>query len=183
MRNAKAMTPTEELIGNLEALRCTKEGCRPIAHEVCNETVDKAIEIIRQHFAAQAHDPHHPDVRFAKKAADYSYMDLVNPPQRSEISYLTVKDIAEILVSADTDEHGSEDWKHYKHMAEALAGRLPKPVTVSLENCAKALAKHRIDSLSKTTWTVDEEYNHYKDEFQADAKTVLEAAGVPYVQD
>jgi hypothetical protein len=54
-------TPTEELIGKLEAEAFNPTGDDRMGKFVC---LDKAIAIIRQHFAAQAYDPHHPDVTF-----------------------------------------------------------------------------------------------------------------------
>lgn len=52
---------------------------------------------------------------------------------------VTVQALAEALVNADTDDHGSEDWRHYRHMAEAVMAVLPPSAAVGIEAAALAI--------------------------------------------
>lgn len=40
------------LIDSINSIRCVSKDCRPIAHEVHEEAIDKVISIIRQHAAS-----------------------------------------------------------------------------------------------------------------------------------
>lgn len=44
-------SPTK-LIAEIEALKCNGKSCREIAHEVHNDAIEKALDIIRNHYAA-----------------------------------------------------------------------------------------------------------------------------------
>jgi hypothetical protein len=37
-----------DIVGKLNGMRCKERDCRPIAHVVHEETIDKAIEIVRK---------------------------------------------------------------------------------------------------------------------------------------
>lgn len=62
---------------------------------------------------------------------------------------LSVQEIAEVLCTADTDEHGIDDWKNYKHMAEAIAPFLhcaPKRESVAIQ-ALRVIAREEDDRL------------------------------------
>lgn len=83
-------TPLQKAI---EALKCSKSTCRPIAHECHNDAIEQALEIIRQH-ESRTPEPRIADLEARLKAAEnsckwvWNYIDgycvIIQPKKRND---------------------------------------------------------------------------------------------------
>lgn len=99
-----------------------------------SSTLIQELDALRQRYSL------HSSQRFVINEA----YDIIKKHQSGEIRLLTTQEIAEVLCTADTDEHGIDDWKNYRHMAEAIAPFLS--VAPARELSAENVKNHKFDT-------------------------------------